>query len=80
MITLEKLIEIISSVLEIEDDIDIDSSSDNIGEWDSMSQVLITSEISELTNSKSDDIEELFEETSVRGIFNLLNDNNLIKV
>jgi len=80
MITLEKLIEIISSVLEVEDDIDIDSSSDNIGEWDSMSQVLITSEISELTNSKSDDIEELFEETSVRGIFNLLNDNNLIKV
>ena len=80
MITLEKLIEIISSVLEIEDDIDIDSSSDNINEWDSMSQVLITSEISELTNSKSDDIEELFEETSVRGIFNLLNDNNLIKV
>ena len=61
MVTVEKLIEIITTVLEIEEDINLDSSSDNIDEWDSMSQVLITSEISELTDGKSDDIEELFD-------------------
>ena len=51
MINLEKLIDVISSVLEVNEEINIDSSSDNIPEWDSMAQVLITSEISELTNS-----------------------------
>lgn len=78
MINLEKLIDIISSVLEVDEEINIDSSSDNIPEWDSMAQVLITSEISELTNSKSDDIEELFEVYSVKGILELLNDNKLL--
>ena len=72
MVTVEKLIEIITTVLEIEEDINLDSSSDNIDEWDSMSQVLITSEISELTDGKSDDIEELFEATSVKAIIDLL--------
>ena len=60
--------------------INLDSSSDNIDEWDSMSQVLITSEISELTDGKSDDIEELFEATSVKAIIDLLKNSNLIEV
>jgi hypothetical protein len=80
MVTVEKLIEIITTVLEIEEDINLDSSSDNIDEWDSMSQVLITSEISELTDGKSDDIEELFEATSVKAIIDLLKNSNLIEV
>ena len=78
MINLEKLIDIISLVLEVDQEINIDSSSDTISEWDSMAQILITSEISDLTNAKSDDIEELFEVHSVKGILELLNDNNLI--
>ena len=80
MITVAKLIEIITIVLEIEEDINLESSSDNIDEWDSMSQVLITSEISELTDGKSDDIEELFEATSVKAIIDLLKNSNLIEV
>ena len=67
------LIKIIANALSISvDEVDEDSNSDNIAEWDSLGHLSILSSLDEQTNGKTSDIEGLSEMDSFKKLREIL--------
>ena len=74
MINEEKVIEIVQSSLKLESgSISIDSSSENVDEWDSLEHLSILVAIDEELKGKAGEIDDLAKATSVRGILDAIN-------
>ena len=74
MINEEKVIEIVQSSLKLDSDsITINSSSENIDEWNSLEHLSILVAIDEELKGKAGEIDDLAKATSVRGILDAIN-------
>ena len=74
MINEKKVIEIVQSSLKLESgSISIDSSSENVDEWDSLEHLSILVAIDEELKGKAGEIDDLAKATSVRGILEAIN-------
>ena len=76
MIDEKKIISIISKVLQIEEKlVTIDSSSENIEEWDSLAHLSVLVALDKWLNGQAGKISGLATATSVKEIVTLLNKN-----
>ena len=74
MINEEKVIEIVKRSLKLDSDsITINSSSENIDEWNSLEHLSILVAIDEELKGKAGEIDDLAKATSVRGILDAIN-------
>lgn len=74
----EQLFQAISIALDIDPGlVNIDSSIDNIDEWDSLGSLSILTSLDELSNGKTSNIEDLSKTTSCRELIKILKENNL---
>ena len=74
MINEEKVIEIVQSSLKLESgSISIDSSSENVDEWDSLEHLSILVALDQELQGKAGEIDDLAKATSVRGILEAIN-------
>ena len=74
MINEEKVIEIVQSSLKLESgSISIDSSSENVDEWDSLEHLSILVTLDQELKGKAGEIDDLAKATSVRGILEAIN-------
>ena len=74
MINEEKVIEIVRSSLKLDSDsISINSSSENVDEWNSLEHLSILVAIDEELKGKAGEIDDLAKATSVRGILDAIN-------
>jgi len=74
MISEKKVIEIVQSSLKLESgSISIDSSSENVDEWDSLAHLSILVTLDEELKGKAGEIDDLAKATSVRGILEAIN-------
>ncbi|MDC0044586.1 hypothetical protein OAI96_01515 [Pelagibacteraceae bacterium] len=79
MISENKIFLTIADALEISHDkINLDSSSENIEKWDSLGQLAILSSLDELFDGAIADIPEIANSYSVRSLFDILKNNELI--
>lgn len=73
------LLKHIAESLEVDEElITLDSSSENIEEWDSLGHITILGTLDDLTNGASADIVDLTQATSVKELVNILSENNLL--
>jgi len=78
-ISKEEIITVIENALELEEiGLTIDSSSDDIEQWDSLGHLAILVALDELFSGKIGDIEEMATANSVKKIIRLLKDSSLI--
>jgi acyl carrier protein len=74
-----QVIEIIKTALQVEDEIiTVDSSQENVEDWDSMAHLSILAELDKTLDGKAGDIVELAEAISVKLIIETLRENSLI--
>lgn len=74
MINEDKVISIVAKALEVEkSSINLDTKSSDIPEWDSLGHLAILSKISEEIGDQYNESQELASSSSVREIFNCLN-------
>ena len=74
MINEEKVIEIVQSSLKLErGSISIDSSSENVDEWNSLEHLSILVALDQELKGKAGEIDDLAKATSVRGILEAIN-------
>ncbi len=74
----EKLIKIFSKVLKLDESkIDINTTTEQIEEWDSLGHLAFLSAIDEATSGEASKIENLGTQKSLKSILELLNKNNL---
>ena len=75
----EDIIEIIANVLKLEADrLTIDSSSENVKEWDSLGHLGILLDLDKFFGGKIGGIKEMATANSVSKILKLLKDNSLL--
>jgi len=73
-----ELIEIFSKALKVDKSkININTTADEIEEWDSLGHLAILSAIDEATSGEASKIENLGAQQSLKGLLDLLNKNNL---
>ena len=72
MITEKELIDLIKSAIDTEDEINIDSTMDDIAEWDSLGHLSILSSLDTFTNGAASEIDSLGDAYSVRDIYDAL--------
>tara|TARA_B110000503_G_C7052773_1_gene373070 strand:+ start:675 stop:923 length:249 start_codon:yes stop_codon:yes gene_type:complete len=77
-ITKDDLISMIANALDADDVITLDSSMDNIPEWDSLGHLSILTSLDEATEGKASSLSELGDSTSVNAIISVLGNENLI--
>ncbi|MDB9900835.1 hypothetical protein OAD37_03485 [Gammaproteobacteria bacterium] len=77
-ITEDGLISLITNALDADDVITLDSSMDNIPEWDSLGHLSILTSLDEATEGKASSLSELGDSTSVNAIISVLGKENLI--
>ncbi len=78
MLKLEDILNIISSSTEIESSkVNINTSSENLEEWDSLAHLAILTAIDKKTNGKTASISNLSEATSVDSILEILREHGL---
>ena len=73
----DNLCNIIKNALEVEQ-VDLNSSMENIEEWDSLGHLSILSAIDESLDGKASNLDELASATSVEMIISILKKNNLL--
>ena len=69
---------LIKEALDADDNIDINSSSDNIPEWDSLGQLSVLTALDDATGGKASSLSDLSEATSVTKIVDILKSNEII--
>ena len=77
-ITTERLISLISDALDPDEAITLDSSTENIPEWDSLGHLSILTSLDDATGGAASSISDLGEATSVKDIISILKNENLI--
>ena len=77
-ITNKELISLITDALDADDTITLDSSMDNIPEWDSLGHLSILTSLDQATEGKASSLSDLGDTTSVKEIISILNKENLI--
>ena len=76
-ITKDELISLITNALDADDDITLDSTMDDISEWDSLGHLSILTSL-EATDGKASSLSELGDSSSVNEIISILEKENLI--
>jgi acyl carrier protein len=74
----DDLCTLIKEALDADDNIDINSSSDNVPEWDSLGHLSILTALDDATNGKASSLSDLSEATSVIKIVDILKSNEII--
>lgn len=69
---------LIKEALDADDNIDINSSSDNIPEWDSLGHLSVLTALDDATGGKASSLSDLSEATSVSKILDILKSNEII--
>ncbi len=69
---------LIKDALDADDDIDMDSSSENIPEWDSLGHLSVLTALDDATNGKASSLSDLSDATSVSKIVDILESQELI--
>ena len=69
---------LIKDALDADDDIDMDSSSENIPEWDSLGHLSVLTALDDATNGKASSLSDLSDATSVSKIVHILESQELI--
>tara|TARA_B110000003_G_C16654248_1_gene535669 strand:- start:3342 stop:3590 length:249 start_codon:yes stop_codon:yes gene_type:complete len=77
-ITNEELITLITDALDADDTITLDSSMDNIPEWDSLGHLSILTSLDQATEGKASGVSDLGDTSSVNEIISILKSENLI--
>ena len=77
-ITKEDIITIITDALDADNQITVESSMDNIPEWDSLGHLSVLTSLDKATEGKASAISELGETSSVNEIINVLTNEDLI--
>ena len=75
--TKEDLCSLIKNALDADDEIDMNSSSDNIPEWDSLGHLSVLTALDDATGGKASSLSDLSEATSVIKIVNILESNEI---
>jgi len=74
-----EIIDLITNALDLEpNSLTIDSSSEDIEEWDSLGHITILSALDDMTSGKSADLADLTQASSVKEIIDILKENSLI--
>lgn len=74
----DDLCTLIKEALDADDNIDINSSSDNVPEWDSLGHLSVLTALDDATNGKASSLSDLSEATSVIKIVDILKSNEII--
>ena len=69
---------LIKEALDADDNIDINSSSDNIPEWDSLGHLSVLTALDDATGGKASSLSDLSEATSVTKIVDIIKSNERI--
>jgi acyl carrier protein len=77
-ITKDELISMITNALDADDVITLDSTMDDISEWDSLGHLSILTSLDEATDGKASSLSELGDSSSVNEIISILEKENLI--
>lgn len=77
-ITNKELISLITDALDADDTITLDSSMDNIPEWDSLGHLSILTSLDQATEGKASSVSDLGDSSSVNEIISILKSENLI--
>ena len=73
-----KLLAIFAKAMDIEiDKVNIDTSSDDLPDWDSLGHLTFLSALDEETNGKTTEISDLTNATSLKEVQEILNKNNI---
>lgn len=78
MLDKEVLFQIISAAIEPERAIDIDSSSDNTPEWDSLGHLSILSSLDARTAGATSELDNISEADSIQKLIDALSSNDLL--
>jgi acyl carrier protein len=77
-ITKDELVSIITNALDTDDVITLDTTMDDIPEWDSLGHLSILTSLDEATDGKASSLSELGDSYSVNEIISILKKENLI--
>ena len=77
-ITKDELISMITNALDADGVITLDSTMDDISEWDSLGHLSILTSLDEATDGKASSLSELGDSSSVNEIISILEKENLI--
>lgn len=69
---------LIKDALDADDDIDMDSSSENIPEWDSLGHLSVLTALDDATDGKASSLSDLSDATSISKIVDILESQELI--
>ena len=73
-----KLLAIFAKAMDIEiDKVNIDTSSDDLPDWDSLGHLTFLSALDEETNGRTTEISDLTNATSLKEVQEILNKNNI---
>jgi acyl carrier protein len=70
--TKNDLLALIKDALVTDDEIDMNSSADNVSEWDSLGHLSVLTALDDATDGKASSLSELSDATSVAEIVNIL--------
>ena len=74
----DKLFGIFAEAMDIEKDkVNIDTSSDNFSDWDSLGHLTFLAALDEETNGKTTEISDLTNATSLKEVHDILNKHNI---
>ena len=76
--TKNDLFSLIKNALDTEEEIDTDSSAENVSEWDSLGHLSVLTALDEATNGKASSLNDLSSATSVIKIIEILESNEII--
>ena len=76
--TKNDLFSLIKNALDAEEEIDMDSSAENISEWDSLGHLSVLTALDEATNGKASSLNDLSSAISVIKIIEILESNEII--
>tara|TARA_S200000501_G_scaffold352290_1_gene370984 strand:- start:165 stop:398 length:234 start_codon:yes stop_codon:yes gene_type:complete len=76
--TKNDLFSLIKNALDTEEEIDSDSSAENVSEWDSLGHLSVLTALDEATNGKASSLNDLSSAISVIKIIEILESNEII--
>ncbi len=76
--TKDDLFQLIKKALDYDQEINIDSSADNVEEWDSLGHLSVLTALDDLTDGKASSLSDLSDATSVAQIINILESEEII--
>ena len=75
----DDLYKLIKEALDADVNIDINSSSDNVPEWDSLGHLSVLTALDDATNGKASSLSDLSAATSVTKLVDILESNEIIQ-